>query len=162
MKADKIKTEACELNVDGISLLSIEEYEACKEHIPLLDHEWWLCSPGVRHDGTISDRLVMTVSWNDGYVDTRGTWMNLYPYAVRPVLKIPNLESSGLVIGDKFMLFGYVWTVITNKSALCDHSIGNSYYRKVKRCGKRDHLEEYNAVKFIDQWLAKKIKGGSK
>ena len=125
MKVEKIvkKTETINLTITGITLLSIEEYEACKDHIPPLKVWWWLRSPGY---GSYDAAGVIgggSVYYGGGRVNSDGV-------CVRPALQISNLESSHLKIGDEFEFGGKEWTVISDSLAICNKCIGERPFRK--------------------------------
>ena len=84
----KIKKHAfieCELKIDGITLLSIEEYEACREYIPPLNDLWWLRSPGCHQN-------VAAAVGIGGLVQSFGFNVGSNEGAVRPAMKI-NLKK---------------------------------------------------------------------
>lgn len=147
MKVNQIitTTRERELGIDGITLLSVEEYEACKDIIPRTACTWWLRSPGF-----ISETAAYV--YGDGYANSYGAYVN-YNYAVRPALEIYDLDSSGLQIGDKFNLFGYNWTVISDVYALCDELLGDLCFRKDSKAEGANLYELSDIRKYINEWL---------
>lgn len=147
MKVNQIitTTRERELGIDGITLLSVEEYEACKEIIPGTACTWWLRSPGF-----ISETAACV--YGDGYTNSYGSSVN-YNYAVRPALEICDLDSSGLQVGDKFNLFGYNWTVISDVYALCDDLLGDLCFRKDSKVEGANLYELSDIRKYINEWL---------
>lgn len=109
------------VRITDISLLSTSEYKklkkrikplkvVCDKHRSINDYSWWLrtktsyeeCYPTVLKDGSIYDK--------------NPEWCKR---AVRPVVKV----ITSLNIGDKFQWKNHVWTVISDKYALCDDAI---------------------------------------
>ena len=148
----KIKKHAfieCELKIDGITLLSIEEYEACREYIPPLNDLWWLRSPGRK---MVHDAVNVAYGLVDGY------GLNVESdLAVRPALKITDIKSAKLKLGGKFDLFGYTWTVISDSLALCDSSIGRFHFRSYWRAEDANDYEASNVKKYVEGWLAEQM-----
>lgn len=108
MKVNKMVTEKTKLETTGATLLSIEE---AGKYLSLEDreylHGWWLRSPGDRPDGADYVEYEGELSEND--VHTRGY--------VRPALKIKNLQSSGMLVGDRFEVGGYEFKIISENLA---------------------------------------------
>lgn len=150
MKVEKYVKESCEINIDGITLLSIEEYEACKQYIPLLSRWWWLRSPGS------SSKSASGVN-DHGRVYSDGYYVNSNIVVVRPALKISNLEASNLQIGDKFRLFDYDWTVISEEYALCDGSIGNHCFRMDYTAEDAIVYEASDVKRFVEDWFSNQV-----
>ena len=133
-----------EMTIDGITLLSIEEYNKYKENIPSSTGCWWLRSPGYNSD----DRA--TVVNTDGSVDYLGEDVDYSIYRVRPVLKISN---HNLKVKNRLEFKNYLWTVISENLAICDTFIGRYCFRK-NRVG--ENANDYNTSdikKYIEDWL---------
>lgn len=140
------------LDVTGITLLSIEEYEAAKEFIQLIHCWcwWWLRSPGYY------SRLAAYV--NDfGRVYTRGFYVNSTYIVVRPALRIANLNSLDLNTGDQIIgLAGHDWTVISDDMAICNDGIGEHCFRKDWREPDANDYEKSDVKKFLETWAEEK------
>lgn len=152
MNVQKIITtsEPVEFNIDGITLLSTEEYEEYKDHIPLLRKFWWLRSPG--HCGYFA-----AIVHYDGYVHYYGDNVMLRT-GVRPALIY---KSSNLTIGDKIEFAGYKWTVLSDKFILCDTLIGNRCFRENQEAEDANDYEKSDVKPFIEDWLKKHMNGES-
>lgn len=134
-----------EIEIEGITLLTGEEYEAAKDVIPRLPNRdwWWLRTPWLCTPGGWGQVL---------YVDEVGFKRVSYVddiLSVRPASKIKHQGLNGPAIGGKFELAGVTWTMISPEIALCDSSIGNKPF-------KRDwELENSNEYRYSDirYWL---------
>jgi len=150
MKAEKMIRiiEPIDIEINGITLLSIEEYEACKYIIPNINFWWWLRSPGY------SSINAANVS-NVGNVSDFGNYVNYDDRAVRPALIY---ESSNLQIGDKIKIVGYNWTVISDSMILCDDVVGFTYFRKDWRANDANDYEKSDIKKWLNDWWKERIK----
>lgn len=125
MKAKKLRIvkEEKNINITDITLLTKEEAEIVPESLVRANSAWWLRSPGIH------EFRVLLVDSGHGSINTVGL-----PAAaengVRPALKISNLWSSDLSVGDKFELAGREWTVINGDTALCDDIVGKTAFLK--------------------------------
>lgn len=145
---EEIILTSTEMTIDGVTLLSIEEYEKYKKNIPLLKDFWWLRTRGNSNTG------VMGVK-KDGSVDHYGFFVYADGVHARPVLKISN---HNLKIKDEFEFKNYKWTVISEKLAICNTSIGYFPFRKNWR---EEDMLDYNVsdVKtYIEDWLSEEYK----
>lgn len=152
MKAQKYITVKKEINIKikGITLLSIEEYEKCRDIIPVLHYEqWWLRSPGY-----IASTNAAYVRF-DGAVGDYGSSVDNFQNSVRPALF---LKSPKLQIGDKIELFGLKWTAITNKMIVCDKSIGYTHFRGDRKAADSKDFEKSDIKKWLENWLKNKMK----
>ena len=145
----RIVEETCDINIDGITLLSVEEYEACREYVPPFNGIWWLRSPGS------SSEYAEVVSRSGGVYSYGGSVS--YDYAVRPALKLVGLKSANLQIGDNFRLFGHDWTVVSNTHALCNDSIGESPFREDYEAEDANNYETSDIKMFVEKWLARQL-----
>ena len=133
----------------GATLLSVEEYKEYKDNIPLLHICWWLRSPGSR------DKHVMTVN-SKGKVNADGILADLTDktgfclVALRPALKITNLESLDLQIKDQFELVTHGFTVISDNLAICNDTFTSMAFR---RDGSSNDYEISDVKKYIEEWF---------
>ena len=150
MEAEKLitTTEPIELEITEITLLSKEEYEKAKENIQLLACWWWLRSPGRSY--------YAAYVYGGGWVCANGIGVDYVGIAVRPALKIRNLESTNLQIGDKIQLAGYTWTVISGGIVLCDEAVGRTCFRKDWKAGDANAYEASDIKKWIRNWAGNK------
>lgn len=148
MRAEKqiITTEPVDITIDKITLLSAEEYEQCKEHIPVLGEWWWLRSPGCYGD------YAAYVGDNGGIYDIGSDVSDSYG-SVRPVVVLRlNPESVNLQIGDKLHFAGYSWTMIAPDMALCDEAVGRTCFRKDWRAPNANDYEKSDVKVWLEKW----------
>lgn len=141
-----------DINIDGITLLSTEEYIRFKKNIVNIDCWWWLRSPGF-------ESLYAAYVSNDGSVYNYGDFVNVDTYAVRPALII-NPTSSHLEIGSKIKVADYLWTVISDEYALCDEAIVQCCFRKDWTAKDANDYEASDIKKYIENWWVEQVKKG--
>lgn len=124
-----------------ITLLSIEEYEKYKDDISCVGTWWWLRSPG--HDTYRAASV-----GNGGSVNRDGSLVDLSSIAVRPALKLGT--TRGLNVGTVFELAGQKWTLIDDNLAICNRSVGQTYFRDDVEARDANDYEKSN----IKMWLA--------
>lgn len=130
--------------IKGITFLTIEEYEDYMNHIPKIEKDWWLRSPGF-------------IGYNTAYVDRDGdvNYNGFIVYIstdVRPVLII-NRSSSNLQIEDAFNFGEHTWTVISDEFAICNDTLGERCYREDWKAKGANDYEKSDVKKFVDDWL---------
>ena len=115
-------------DIKEITLLSIEEAEKLPQDILRCNDWWWLRSPGAHRSNYVAG------VYSGGYVDVEGSHVNYDDFAVRPVLKVSNLESLNLKIGDKVACLGdRIWYYIGDDSILhCDY-VGKCTFNKKQK-----------------------------
>jgi hypothetical protein len=134
------------LKVTGITLLSLEEYEQAKKHIPMIRGWWWLRSPG---GSSNSAAYVM----NDGWVDTYGNGVDYTNIVVRPALLISNLDSFNLKLGDRIVDFCRCdWTVIPGNMVLCDTGVGTHCFREDWGAPDANDYEKSDVKAWLENW----------
>lgn len=148
MKAIKeiISTQEVDIDIEDVTILSAEEYEIAKDVIPLIHRCWWLCSPSdyplhaacVDYDGSLS------------YYVKYGSC------CVRPALRIKNLKSSNLLLGERFFLAGETWTVVLDDMAICNNVAGVTYFRGNWKANGANDYSSSNLKKWVDEWAEKK------
>ena len=142
VKKQIVTTEEIELESTGITLLSIDEYIANKDMIPPMNGWYWLRSSACYPKYVA---IVITVgSISRDLVCANGV--------VRPALKICNLESSSLSVGDKFELAGCAWTILTNDLVLCDEGIGKTCFREDYKATDANDYEKSDIKKWLYDW----------
>lgn len=94
----------------GITLLSVEEYEAAAPHINKLDGSWWLRTKGY------ANQHVMCVE-SSGYVNEYGKHATSFD-SVRPALLLA--PDAGFQVDDEFVFGMRDWTVIPGNYAICN------------------------------------------
>lgn len=112
-------TRELNINLTGIKLLNVGEYNTCKEIIPNdnVYGGWWL-SPSSDED---SKGFVPVVTANGELCSV----MESSDHEVRPVILF---EPCGIKLRARFRLFAYSWTVISPTMALCDCSLAKCSY----------------------------------
>lgn len=150
MKAEKIITYIQEIDVDviGITLLSVEEARKVDENIRYIDEYWWLRSPGF-------DDFLAAVVGGDGYVYDFGSNAG-NKYGLRPALKISNMESSNLGVGDKFTLADEQWIVISENTALCRRVVGKTEFRKDWKKPDANDYEKSDIKAWLEKWATER------
>lgn len=147
MKIQKYEMREVNLDVRGITLLSMEEYKEMKDHIPHLTDRWWLRSPG-HIDRTHPTWRELVCFVNEYGIAHDNCSVDDAGVAVRPALEI---SDNTLRAGDRFRLFGHEWTVISDQYALCDEPIGHMVFWKA------DYANDYDkshVKRFVETWLA--------
>ena len=134
-----------DLDVLEATLLTKEEAEQLPKRLKEYDAWWWLKSPSRYSDSAIY------VSASGGMSDG-GVW---YVGKVRPALKISNLESSGLKVGDKFEFGGQEFEIISDDKAFCLNDIGECAFRRDLRV---NYYENSNIKDFVDEWFERSKK----
>lgn len=133
--------EPTELEITGATLLSIEEYRKHRISISSLNNLWWLRSQGYFGGCAAPVFIGGPLCDDDEYICKDSI-------AVHPALKIKNLISSNLWIGDKFNVNGYTFTVISKDYAICDSPIKKHKFDKTE-----NNYEESEIKKYIDEWF---------
>lgn len=146
MNAEKIITitEPIDIDVQGITLLSVEEAEQLPEDVLAADDSWWLRSPG-------RDCYYAAIVHDVGYVHGYGLYVYYY-LGVRPAL-IVNLESSNLANEDKILYRDHIWTAVLDRYLLCDDFIGTRQFRSDWRAVNANDYEASDIKKYIEDWF---------
>lgn len=149
MKVEKIVQVVQELHIDinEITLLSIDEYMACKANIKPIKCDWWLRSPG-----NIVSAAVF-VRGEDGHVYVTGNNVGM-EFGVRPALKIS--KSNNLQIGEQFRFGGKVWTIVGDEFALADEVFCLMAFRENWWVDGANAYESSDIKKYLDEWLVDK------
>ena len=130
---------------DKIFLLSVEEYRQYKKHIPHVNCNWWLRSPG--YFGNYASFVFYV-----GYVNYDGFYVNSLDVAVRPALKIENLESSNLKIGGRVMAYDFPWIVIDDGLAIAEVPIAFRHFDE-----ESNYYEKSEIRKFLKDWIKTQV-----
>lgn len=146
MRVEKITTiKSTDLDFRDITLLTKEEAEALPIDIRKCKCDWWLRSPG-GDDGIGA----VVVAGGSGEILPNGGIVTI-SLGVRPALRC-NLLPPNLQIGDKVIIFGYVWTVITEHLILCDAIVGESPFRKDWCASDANDYEASDIKKWLEEW----------
>ena len=154
-----------QIEITGITLLSVDEYMAAREIIGPIKKRWWLRSPGVLKfkEGEFCE-MVSDVAFVDdeiGVVDEGGENVS-ESFGVRPALIISNMGSSDLRIGDKIEIAGCRWTIIPNDMALCDRFIAKGPFRVDDGADDASVYEVSDVKKYIENWWSEADADGLK
>ena len=142
MTVDKIVTQKEQLEIVGATLLSLEEAETLPLRLRKHTNWWWLRSPGYY------SYFVAFIS-GMGSINYHGTNVYYKDGAVRTALKIKNLNSSSLKIGDRFIFGNKTFEIISENRAFCLEDIGEQRFRK----DDTNDYEQSDIKKFIDEWF---------
>ena len=136
-----------DIEISEITLLSVEEYRAARQNIPVISEWWWLRSPG-------SFDYIAAYVDSGGSVNAYGNYVNYANNCIRPALRISNLASSNLRAKDVIRLAGKTWTVISDDLILCDESVGNCAFRDDYQAHDANVYERSDVKKWLEKWAA--------
>lgn len=148
MQATKSTTEKIDLDIQEITLLSVEEAEKLlTQEQRASDSGWWLRSPGDRryHNFFAAEVFI------DGRVNSHGRYVT-HCIGVRPALRITNLDSSNLSKGDIIKVGAESWTVISDNLALCDRLVWKTGFRYDDTAPDADVYEKSDVKNELDKW----------
>ena len=144
--------------IKDITLLSVEEAKKLPKSILTINDLWWLRTPG-RFSG---DAAVVLPS---GSIYDQGCNVSGDGAAVRPALRISNLGSSNIKLGNTINCLGMNWYYVEDDLVIAyntvgDHCFNNNYWETVsKRDAGQDIFEGSDIQKYLQDWLKdKKIK----
>ena len=111
--------EELKVKVTGVTVISLDEWNAYQDKIPVFRDWFWTCTPKGIHsfyedDKEIIDPLIYVVEYDQTIV-TCNAWRN--DCSFRPVLL---LDSPNLKCGDKLVYNNMPYTVITPEWAICN------------------------------------------
>lgn len=135
-----------QIEIDKITLLSVDEYKANRYLISNVASWWWLRTPGTNIDYPGVEQIVngWIFAGHVSHID-----------GVRPILRIKNPESAFLKIGVKFRLADYTWTMLGDGLALCDDVIGECAFRKDWEAIDANDYEKSDVKKYLEEWITK-------
>lgn len=150
LKAIRKTEDEVNLKITGATLLSIEEAEALPDHLRRYTNWWWLRSPGIRHIYASYVNCTGYVNFNNygEFVDDTGS-------SIRPALKIENLKSTGLKVGDSIIFNDREFEVISDTLAFCKTDIGANWFRKNSEAEDANDYEKSDIKKSVDGWFKK-------
>lgn len=155
MKAEKIvtTTKSVDLDIQDITLLTVEEAKVLPVNIRKCDEYWWLRSPGN------DDSFAAFVDDDGGNVDDDGGNVG-YALGVRPVLKISNLTQYDFQVGNKVNVLNHTWTVVSENLILCDNIVGRSPFRKDWSASDANDYAKSDVKEWLWRWyLGQKVRG---
>lgn len=149
-KVEKLVREPCEVEITGATLLTVDE---ANDLLTVEDRAcgswWWLRSPGYCEDAAVDVD-------EDGFVHVFGGTVRGYSVGVRPALKIENLASANLEIGDEFYIGEQRFKVISDHLALCDLIVGYSRFDS-----KGNDYENSEIKAYVDHWFEELMNWGA-
>lgn len=134
------------LNLNEATLISIMDYECCKDIVPVIGNKWWLSSKG-------SCPGCADFVYYDGRSDDYGGNVTSCDFSVRPALKY---TSFRLKKGDRVILGELTFTVICCDMMLCDTEIGKSCF-STDKTNHRNEYEISDVKKVVQKWFKEKI-----
>ncbi len=142
MKITCFKTITESLNIEKISLLTIEEAKGLPEKIRWYDDWWWLQSEGgeCNHAAIVLD---------NGSINSYGIYVD-NEFAVRPVLTISNLDCWNLDVGNWVYIQGKVYVYIGDNRVLYDDDEEIVRHRFDKES---NNYEQSEIKQIVDRWL---------
>lgn len=132
--------------ITGATLLSVEEAEKLPRRMRQDIGRWWLRSPGTnqfRVAGVIIDQAGAVK--DVGVTDDR--------IKVRPALQLANLESSGLMVGDRFRFGDEKFEVISDDIAFCVGYIGRHAFRDDWEADNACFYEASDVRRYVEEWF---------
>lgn len=133
------------IKITGATLLSAYEAVELPPHLGSYPDWWWLQSPG-------RDRRTAVCVTSDGAVYYYGSSVNYNNDCVRPALKICNLESSNLKVGDRFEFGDVNFEIISDDLAFCVSDIGRCAFREDFKAVDANDYEQSDIKKYVDAW----------
>lgn len=131
---------------DKLFLLSTEEYEKYKGVISHIKMWWWLRSPGDYSNYAASVR-------SGGSINYFGNFVYRDNDAVRPALRIENLRSSPLKVGDRIVVYKFPFIVIdaTEGLAIAEVPIAFRRYDKASNDYSNSEIRQ-----FLVEWAVER------
>lgn len=133
----KIKNE----DVESICLLSTAEAEELPQWMLANGTFWWLCSSGDK------PTWAATV-YGSGVIDSEGFVINDHCFGIRPVLRIKNLDTMNLKVGEVVEVFNCMAQYIGNNSVLLCENIGEGIFD-----WKSNNYEKSEIRRVVELWL---------
>ena len=133
--------------IEDVTLLSVEEYKEHQDVIHSVRTPWWLRSPGY-------DTYRAVTVLRNGSVHYYGDSVYRSDFAVRPALKLGT--TRGLNVGTVFELAGQKWTLIDDNLAICNGSVGQTYFRDDVEALDANDYEKSDIKKWLANWAEEK------
>lgn len=132
-----------EVRIEGITLLSKEEYQANQDLIKNIGYWWWLRTPVPEYPYD-----VYYIHEEYGFL-YEGRPVCNFRGAVRPALI---LQTNNLPLGSKINYHDEIFTVLRDGLALCDRIITRMAFREDD---KTNVFEESDVYKYINMWFGR-------
>ena len=135
--------EVEQLDVYGVTLLSVDEAESMPEDLRTCSGCWWLRSQGACYE------YAALVYGIDGNIDYQGD--DVYEeYGVRPALLISNLKSLKLGPRYMFKVNDIPYVVISDNMAITKDIVDDHVFNSNDSKGNRYH--ESDIKQFVEDW----------
>lgn len=134
-----------ELNIKEITLLSEEEVETFLSREQRSGRDYWWLRSAYSDDSCYASLVIECGGLGYGlvYDDDIG---------IVPALRISNLKTLELNIGDKISVGGETWAVISNDLVLCERVVGKTAFRKEHKVPDANVYEKSDVKIWLDQW----------
>lgn len=125
MRIQHITETDFDIEIKGVTLLSLDEYYKYKDLIPIEDEPWWTRTS----IGIASVKVVY-----GSYVRPNGYGVNMNFLGVRPALLLENKDFRLLHLKDRTLVDGHFYTIIDLNYnhgfalAVCDDILYNAYF----------------------------------
>ena len=129
------------MQIESITLLSVNEASALPKEILDCGHYYWLRSPG-------SDSSSAAFVDYGGYVLNFGYYVINYNYGVRPALVIPNLDSLNLRDFEEITMWDTKWIYIGKNMLFAKDIICERRFDENSNVFEKSEIKEY-----LDNWL---------
>jgi hypothetical protein len=139
-----------ELEIEEVTLLSVDEATKIPKRLLKSRDYWWLCSPGRLCDFSV----VACVDGDDGYIYDDGLFVK-YAHDIRPALRVKNLGSLNLKVGAVVRINDCSYYVIPGNTLLSKKYIGECSFRKDWKAPDANVYEKSDIKKFVDDWAVK-------
>lgn len=137
------------VQVDGVTLLSEDEYEAYKALIPPIHRWWWLRRVNAPVSGGYAGHVDL-----DGQVHYERVESD--NGGVRPALTTSGFGAASLFPGDRFEARGKRWTVLSDSLAVCNDIVGKACFREsvdwTEKLADANEYEKSDIRKWLQKW----------
>lgn len=134
--------------ITGATLLSVEEAEKLPRRMRQDIGRWWLREPG-----TYPSRVTASIVDQTGAANISGAGVTDARIKVRPALQLANLESSGLMVGDRFRFGDEKFEVISDDIAFCVGYIGRHAFRDDWEADNARFYEASDVKRYVERWF---------
>ena len=138
-------TELKNIEIEGITLLSEEEFRAYNDFIPNISRKWWLRT--LNYEDPVRAKVV-----DEKSVVSYPTCISVF-IRVRPALII-DFNPDDFKPGNVFEFRDKTWTIISCYLAICNDDIGDYCFNDASR--ETNEYETSDIKKHIEQWFTSK------
>ena len=137
-------------DIKEITLLSVEEAKRVPKNILATVEWWWLRDPG-EYPNLAAD-VIFGGSIKSGGIDVERSYI-----AVRPALRIKNINSYKLKIGDIVECFGRTWYYVGDDLILSRGRIRKHCFNCDYNKPNANKFEGSDIQKYLQDWLKRKL-----